>query len=124
MHIRGIIATEKIKTGAIIERCPVILVPIQEEKNLNKTVLWRYYYEWNQKYHAITLGYGGLINHSYAPNAKYTYDYKNYFLVYRAIKDIQIGEEIFVNYNHDPDSKEKLEKELLDFNAHYKYPAK
>lgn len=115
LSIRGIIASQDIKSGEIIEKCPVILVPKKEWPALMNTVLKKYYYEWNSTHHAIVLGYGSLINHSYEPNAKYVFDFKNKFLVYKAIKAIASGEEITVNYNWDPNSKTPLDSFLTDF---------
>lgn len=124
LHIRGLIATERIKKNAIIERCPVILVPMQEEPFLKQTVLWKYYYEWNKQNHVIVLGYGSLINHSYTPNARYSFHYKDTELVFKALQDIAVGEEITVNYNYHPNNQEPLKEELLDYNKHFQYPGK
>lgn len=118
LGIRGIIATRDFKKNAVIEKCPVILIPKQEWPALMKTVLHKYYYEWNANNHCIVLGYGSLINHSYTPNSKYVFDFKNKLLIYKAIQDIKNGDEITVNYNFDPDSKTPLDDFLLDFNRH------
>jgi uncharacterized protein len=118
LKIRGILASRDIKKGEILEKCPIILIPLEEFPYLSKTALNKYYYDWNQTHCCIVLGYGSLINHSYNPTAMYVFDYKNKFLVYKSIKDINKGEEITVNYNFDPSSKAKLGEELLDFNKH------
>ena len=121
LKIRGLIAARYIKKNEIIESCPLILIDIASEgKHLEQTTLHKYYYEYNSKYDCIVLGYGGLINHSYTPNTKYTYDFKNKRIVYRALKDIKDGEEIVVNYNFVPDDKNAVPPELVDFNSHYK----
>ncbi len=118
LHIRGLIAGRIIKKNETIERCPIILIDKKEEPHLKQTTLWRYYYEWNNTRHCIVLGYASLINHSYKPNAIYSFDYKNKNLIFKAIKNIKSGEEILVNYNQDPDSKAPLETILTDFNSH------
>ncbi len=119
LKIRGIIATQNIKRGEIIEKCPVIFVNRKnEEAALKQTVLWKYYYDWNKKFHCIVLGYGSLINHSYTPNARYVFDYKNKSLIYKAYKNIKPNEEITVNYNFFPTSQDPLEPFLLDYNHH------
>jgi uncharacterized protein len=118
LKIRGIISNRDIKKGEIIENCPVVLVDMCEEPALQKTVLWKYYYEWDDKYHCIVLGYGSLINHSYTPNARYIHDFKKQIMVYKAIKNINKGEEITVNYNYFPKSQDPLDPNLLDFNKH------
>lgn len=57
---------------------------------------------------ALALWYWSLYNHSYEPNAKYSANFKREQLVFEAIKDIHIWEEIYVNYNWNPNSQEKL----------------
>lgn len=121
LKIRGIIATKDIKTGVEIEKCPVLLVDINEyNDHLSKTVLIKYYFEWDEKNVAIVLGYGSLFNHSYTPNAKYEFDYDNKYLIISSIKNIKKGDEITINYNYDPESKEPVDEFLIDFNKHFK----
>ena len=119
LKIRSIIATRDMKKNEIIERCPVILLDRKQEEALKQTVLWKYYFEWDETHHAIVLGYGALINHSFTPNARYIHDYKNMYLVFKAFKNISKGVEIMVNYNYYPNNQDKLETFLLDFNEHF-----
>lgn len=49
-----------------------------------------------------------MYNHSYNPSAQYIKDFKNNLIRFVAIKDIEEGEEIFVNYNGDPLNQEKV----------------
>lgn len=51
---------------------------------------------------AIAFGFGSLYNHSYQPNARYVKRIAERTLDYVAIRDIQCGEEITVNYNGRP----------------------
>ncbi len=118
LNIRGIIASEPIKKNQIIERCPIIMVSKKEEPALKQTVLWKYYYEWNRNFHCICLGYGSLINHSYTPNARYAFNTKTRELIFKALRPIHPGEEITVNYNYVPDSKDPVNPELIDYNSH------
>ena len=50
---------------------------------------------------AVALGYGSLYNHSYQPNARYD-DVGRLTKVFSALRDIEPGEEITVNYNGKP----------------------
>ena len=115
LHIRGMIATEDIRKGAVIERCPVIPIPITEKSSLVQTELLNYYFEWTNSHNAIVLGYGSLINHSFKPNAAYTCGYKNKVMIYYAIKLIKKGEEVFVNYNGTPNDTTTLAPGLTNF---------
>ena len=114
LKIRGIIATENIKKNTIIEICPLILINIEHEDYLEKTNLRHYYFEYSDNYHAIVLGYLGLVNHSFEPNCILIYNFKDKTIGLKSIKKIKKGEELTYEYM---DKKEaKLYPELFDFN--------
>jgi len=48
---------------------------------------------------AIPLGYGCIYNHSIYPNATWTCDIDHCKIIFKAIKDITKGEEIFTYYS-------------------------
>ena len=60
--------------------------------------LAQYVFNWSEGVVAIALGYGSLYNHSYRPNAKF-YSEGSLTQVFYAIRDIDAGEEITVDYN-------------------------
>lgn len=99
---RGVFARKDFAKGDVIEACPVIVLTELEDQEVQKTILGKYVYEWEEKTSAMVLGYGSIFNHSYTPNAEYTRDFKKGVLTYTAIKDIPKGTEIVVNYNGDP----------------------
>src|SRR5690242_14055082 len=69
---RGVVARRPIKKGAVIERVPVLLVPLADlVDGLENRTLKTYFYIWDKKHVAVSLGYGSLYNHSYEPNARY-----------------------------------------------------
>lgn len=98
LKIRGLIAVENIKKGRVLERCPLVLMDIKNEKFLEKTELGVYYFDYNKKYNAIVLGYGTLMNHSFKPNSDVWYNFKNKSITFKAIKNIKKGEEITFEY--------------------------
>jgi SET domain-containing protein len=101
---RGVFALKPIRTGAIIERVPVLLIPIKDfVGGLKNSTLNAYLYLWSKDKVAVSLGYGSLYNHSYEPNAKYVHGPK--MLTYRALSDIAAGQEITINYNFVPDDQ-------------------
>lgn len=102
-------AEEDIKKGSTIEVVPLLLMSMKEFDLIKQTKLYYYFFEYTNNHFAIALGYGSLYNHSYDPNARYLYSYKNKQLIIKAIKDIKKGEEIFFNYNYYPDDKTPLE---------------
>lgn len=114
LKIRCLFAAKDLKKGEVIERCPVILVDIKDEPHLEATAIKHYYFEWNPEYNAVALGYGSLYNHSYDANANFSLDFQNKQIVFIAVKDIKEGEEIFINYNGEPQSSEKLSPGYLE----------
>jgi SET domain-containing protein len=100
---RGVFARTRIRKGTVIERVPVIVVPVHEVFGH----LADYGFKWGRDMVAIALGYGSLYNHSYQPNARFDYDGR-LRLVFAAIRDIQRGEEITLNYNGRPRSRSRV----------------
>lgn len=107
---RGILSTQSIAEGELIERCPIIFLTEKDYPLAKQTTLLNYYFlNENEDRSAIALGYGSLYNHSYTPNATYKKYLEEGYIDFVAIKNIVPGEEITVNYNYgNPDDKKKL----------------
>ena len=114
LNIRGLIANRVIKSGETLERCPVVLVDHRDDSAFAKTILNRYCYEWTKSYSALVLGYGSLYNHSYSPNVYYVFNYRTKEIVFRALRRIEPGEELFMNYNGDPEDQSAIDDHYLD----------
>jgi uncharacterized protein len=104
---RGVFTARKIHAGEPIEICPVIVMKPGELELLDKTVLYDYYFLWedeeeNLKTCAIALGFGSLYNHIAPSNADYEMDFELQTIRIFAVQDIQAGTEIMINYNGDP----------------------
>ena len=95
---RGVFARCAIPAGTVIERVPVIVLPIED---VETSRLGDYCFFWGRNTVALALGYGSIYNHSYRPNAEYR-DIPPRTKEFRALRDIRKGEEITVNYNGDP----------------------
>ena len=93
-----------IKKDDVIEIAPVIVLPPDDLPIIHKTSLHDYYFLWgkDQKECAIALGYGSLYNHAIHPNANYIINLADQNIKIFAIKDIQAGEEITINYEGEP----------------------
>jgi SET domain-containing protein len=99
---RGVFARRLIREGEVIERVPVLVLPVAETKNGSApSRLAGYCFQWGRGTVAVALGYGSLYNHSYKPNARYD-DESGQTKVFTAIREIVAGEEITVNYNGEP----------------------
>lgn len=101
---RGVFAQRAFAKGEVIERCPVIVIPREQQALVDQTVLYNYTYAWGSD-EAIALGFGSLYNHSYSPNAVYRREMDNLVMEYLALRDIAKGDEITVNYNGSPEDR-------------------
>ena len=102
---RGVFACRMIYDGEVIERVPVLVLPVGESRtDSGPTPMSDYCFEWGRGTVAVALGYGSLYNHSYRPNARYD-DESGQTKVFTAIRDIALGEEIVVNYNGEPEDQ-------------------
>ena len=102
---RGVFARRPIAEGAIIERVPVLLAPLEQATGVACCpILSRYVFLRNRSTVAVALGYGSLYNHSYSPNARYDEE-PGALMVFTALRQIEAGEEITINYNGDPEDR-------------------
>jgi hypothetical protein len=96
---RGVFARNKIEKGRLIERVPIVVFPAREVfGSLRQSKLAEYVFNWDDNLVALSLGYGSLYNHSFRPNARFYYEGR-LTQVFSAIRDIEEGEEITVDYN-------------------------
>src|SRR5436305_320986 len=62
---RGVFARRPIREGEVIERVPVIVLPVGEIRTPDGwTTLGDYCFLWDRGTVAVALGYGSLYNHS------------------------------------------------------------
>jgi uncharacterized protein len=104
---RGVFTAKKIYQGDIIEVCPVIVMKVGEQELLDTTTLYDYYFLWEDealglKTCAIALGLGSMYNHFAPANADYQMDTEHATIDIIAVRDIEPGEEITINYHGDP----------------------
>ncbi len=101
---RGVFTDKYIEAGTIIEIAPVLVFSLNDTQLIKQTSLYDYYFMWSETEDiaAIALGYGSIYNHSYSPNAKYETYYEDKKIHFITLCDINEGEEICINYNHDP----------------------
>jgi uncharacterized protein len=106
---RGVFTARKILAGEPVEICPVIVLKVGDVEHLDKTVLYDYYFLWEDedkpetKTCAMALGFGSLYNHIAPSNADYEMDFEEQTIKIFAVRDIPAGAEIMINYNGDPE---------------------
>ncbi|RYE83166.1 MAG: SET domain-containing protein-lysine N-methyltransferase [Myxococcales bacterium] len=107
---RGVFAAEDIPAGALIEECPILVLPEAEMAAAMGTMLGNYVFQWGpaREQGAVALGYGSLFNHSYSPNAMYIRKLHTSTLMFVALAPIAAGAEILVNYNGSPEDRDPV----------------
>jgi SET domain-containing protein len=114
---RGVFARRLIQKGEVIERVPMIVMSAREyEEELSSSCLSNYCFAWGRNQVALALGYGSIYNHSYSPNARYE-DVGPQTKVFIALRAIQPGEEITVNYNGEPRSRTAVWFKVIEANG-------
>src|SRR5947209_5674728 len=114
---RGVFARRAIAEGEVIERVPVLVLSLDEIKKGDAwTGLAGYCFLWGEGTVALALGYGSLYNHSFKPNARYD-DVGPQTKEFTALRTIQTGEEITVNYNGKPGSRKEVWFDVVEATA-------
>jgi uncharacterized protein len=107
---RGVFTSGPIAAGTLIELAPVIVMRAEDRLHLDKTPLHDYIFEWGKKLDqcAMALGFVAMYNHSYKANCQYGMYFKQQSISIIAVRDIEAGEELFINYNGTWDDEKKI----------------
>lgn len=106
---RGVIATQDIAKGTLLEVAPVAVIPFEEEHNKNKMNIFKYYFVNPLEYRQgkvdklyLVFGLASLCNHSENPNARvdWSEDEIGSWSHLIAQKDIKESEEITLFYTN------------------------
>jgi len=100
IHRWGIFAREKIKKYEIIEESPYFFIHYDEMDNSSSVLPYTYPYDYSNGY-IVGMGYCGLYNHDFDSNVEYYVDGANEIMVHYASRDIEIGEELTLNYGEE-----------------------
>lgn len=97
---RCVFCSEKIEKGSTIELSHVIVLNAEDTKAIHKTSLHNYYFLWDVEKgtSAIALGFGSLYNHSDDPNTDFEIQPAEELIRFFAVKDIEAGEELCIDY--------------------------
>ena len=107
---RGVFTKAPIPANTIVEASPVIVMSPEERKLLDQTLLHDYIFEWGQdnKQCCMALGFVAIYNHSYKSNCEYEMNFESETIRIKTIREIEAGEELFINYNGDWNNDKKL----------------
>ena len=107
---RGVFTTEAIAAGTIVEISPVIVMNREERRLLDQTLLHDYIFEWGDEKESccMALGYVPVYNHSYESNCEYEMDFSAGQISIKAVRNIGVGNELFINYNGDWNDSKSL----------------
>ena len=107
---RGVFTATELRPGDLIEICPVIIIPGKEKALIDQSILYDYYFLWDEEQGsiALALGYGMLYNHRNEANAEAERDLAADLIRIHCLKPIAAGEEIFINYSFRPETQSKL----------------
>lgn len=111
---RGVLARRRIQRGELIERAPIMVFTPEEWELVDQTALTDYCFNWGERQGALAFGYGSLYNHSFTPNARYIKNQREMVIDFVALKDIEEGEEITVNYNGAPGDRSPVWFEAVE----------
>ena len=102
----GVFTSEDIPEHTVVEISPVIVMKKEERELLDKTLLHDYIFEWvaekdNPKAIGccMALGYVAVYNHSFMSNCEHEMNYEEGTISIKTIRNINAGEELFINYN-------------------------
>ena len=102
---RGVFTSESIAKGTVVEVSPVIVMGQADRLLLDQTPLHDYIFEWgdDRTLCCMAMGYVPVYNHATPSNCEYEMDYDEDTITVTAVRDIEAGEELFINYNGDWD---------------------
>lgn len=107
---RGVFVSEPVAGNTIVEISPVLVIGPEDRQKLEQTLLFDYIFEWgdDNKGACVALGYLSMYNHSYNANCVYEMDFEQETMRITTLRDIEKGEELFINYNAEPDDEKPI----------------
>ena len=114
---RGVFTNSSLQKNEEIETSPVVVMSEDEYQLLDKTQLHNYIFQWNPEKAnecCLALGYVSVYNHSYKSNCEYFMDYENNTITISAVRNIEAGEELTINYNGDWNDDKEIWFEAAD----------
>lgn len=101
----GVFTLARLDIGSVVETCPVVIINA-DYKRLSRDVQLKLF-DWNDltqrgpNFHALALGYGSIYNGDNPANLHYApfLEGQRHYIVLSAVRAIEVGEELTVNYS-------------------------
>lgn len=100
IHGRGIFAKDTISAGEVLERCHFLKLDLKWDQLDTPLQEYAFAYPAGGPGLCVVFGWGSIYNHSNKNNAQWEIDEENRLFVFKSIKNINAGEEIFTNYGY------------------------
>lgn len=99
---RGVFVLDSIAENQLVETAPVLVIKCDFEDL--PALLTTYVFDWEtlagvNGAHAVGLGYASMYNHANPANLRYEADARESLLRFYAVRPIEAGEELTINYN-------------------------
>jgi SET domain-containing protein len=96
VHGRGVFAVRSIRSGSVVDQCPLLYVS-DDDTPVGGTLM-DYVFDAEGGGAWLALGLISLMNHHDQPNAAAELDADAQWITVRALCDIDIDEEVFIDY--------------------------
>jgi SET domain-containing protein len=99
IHRWGVFARQPISKYEILEESPYFKVSTEEINSIKGCT--EYSYVFDDKFSIIGMGFCGLYNHNSNPNVDFEIDKVNEVMRHYAITDINVGDELTLDYGEE-----------------------
>ena len=99
LHRWGVFALETIRRYELLEEAPYFAVA--KEELTGSPICEAYSYWLSDDTSLLAMGCAGLYNHSFEPNADFELDRINEVIRHYALRDIEAGEELTLDYGEE-----------------------
>ena len=106
----------RIARGQIVDVAPVLVIPARSAPVVQETVVGRFTFGWDERTGRVALALGrvSLLNHSYDPTLAAETRPSARTITFVAIRDVERGEELTLNYNGDATSRDPVGFRVVD----------
>jgi SET domain-containing protein len=107
---RGVFTSEPIPARTVIEISPVLVLSEKDRAEVEKTILYDYIFAWGTEgtKACVAFGYLSMYNHAFNANCDYEMDFDAVLMTIKTLRNIEKGEELYINYTTVTDDPEQI----------------